>query len=102
MLARSGADLTGSPSGSTIGTDFSVGVRELVREGFGVGWLPYSMCRADLKSGRMISLKDRYGDIPIDARIFAASGNAFAARLAASITSQEAGTDATQGIDLKA
>lgn len=84
LLARSRADLIDSQARVTIGTDFSVGVHELVRDGFGVGWLPYSMCRADLESGRMYSLKDRYGDIPIDALVFAASGNVLATRLISS------------------
>ena len=92
LLDQSGVDLTGGPARATIGTDFTVGARELVREGIGVGWLPHSMCRRDIKSGRMISLRDRYGHIPIDARVFAASGNPLASQLISSIAPATGGS----------
>ncbi|MBW4710423.1 LysR family transcriptional regulator [Roseobacter sp. YSTF-M11] len=42
-------------------TAFSSGIRELVVNGMGVGWLPYSMAHKEIESGDLISLSNHFG-----------------------------------------
>ncbi len=42
-------------------TALSSGIRELVLQGVGVGWLPFSMAFREIESGQMISMAGRYG-----------------------------------------
>jgi len=54
---------------------------ELVSRGTGVGWLPYTMCRAGLASGDLVSLAEAYGSIPLDITVFAMDTHRIAADL---------------------
>ncbi|WP_373635341.1 LysR family transcriptional regulator [Yoonia sp. SS1-5] len=54
-------------------TAFSSGVRELVLQGLGVGWLPYSMVHQQVESGALISVANRYGQEPLDVAVYADS-----------------------------
>lgn len=59
-------------------TAFSIGVRELIRNGAGIGWVPHSMCHADLVAGNLVNLSRRYGSVPLDISIFSSNGNVIA------------------------
>lgn len=54
---------------------FTLGVLELIRNGVGLGWIPQSMCRRDLASGKLVSLATSHGSIPLDISLFASSDN---------------------------
>jgi DNA-binding transcriptional LysR family regulator len=62
-------------------TAFSSGVKELVRKGIGIGWLPYSMVHHEIESGEMISLSNRFGREPLEVAIYADTANQMAASL---------------------
>lgn len=42
-------------------TSFTLGIRELVLAGLGVGWLPHGLIEDDLESGKLVSLLDELG-----------------------------------------
>lgn len=52
-------------------TAFSSGIKELVLNGIGVGWLPFSMVYSEIESGQMISLSDRFGRVRLEVAIYA-------------------------------
>lgn len=52
---------------------FTYGIRELVLQGFGVGWLPMSMVKAEIESGDMVSLAGAYGSVSLEAALYANS-----------------------------
>lgn len=52
-------------------TAFSSGAKELILKGLGVGWLPFSMAHGEIESGDLISLKNQFGQEPIDVAIYA-------------------------------
>ena len=54
-------------------TAFSSGTRELVLQGLGVGWLPFSMVHQEIESGALISLAQRYGKEPLRVVVYADS-----------------------------
>lgn len=62
-------------------TAFSSGARELVLNGIGVGWLPFSMVYREVESGEMISLANRYGRENLEIAIYADGENAMAETL---------------------
>ncbi|TVU70094.1 LysR substrate-binding domain-containing protein [Cobetia crustatorum] len=39
-------------------TSFTLGIRELVMGGLGIGWLPHGLIEGDLESGKLVSLLD--------------------------------------------
>lgn len=54
-------------------TAFSSGTKELVLQGIGVGWMPFSMVHKELASGDLVSLANHYGQEPLKVAIFADS-----------------------------
>ena len=50
---------------------FSSGTRELVLNGLGVGWLPFSMAHREIESGDLISLANHYGQEAFQVAIYA-------------------------------
>lgn len=42
-------------------TSFTIGIRELVFSGLGIGWLPHGLIEEDLVAGKLISLLDMLG-----------------------------------------
>jgi len=52
-------------------TAFSSGTKELIAQGIGVGWVPFSMVYKELASGDLVSLADRFGREPLQVAVFA-------------------------------
>ncbi|NVK31054.1 MAG: LysR family transcriptional regulator [Gammaproteobacteria bacterium] len=52
-------------------TAFASGMKEMVRSGLGVGWLPFSMVHKEIESGEMVSLANQYGQESLDVVIYA-------------------------------
>ena len=50
---------------------FSSGTRELVLNGLGIGWLPFSMAHREIESGELISLANHYGQEAFQVAIYA-------------------------------
>jgi DNA-binding transcriptional LysR family regulator len=61
----------GRPSARKVEAAYSGVLLELIGRGFGVGWLPYTMCREGLASGDLLSLAEPYGSIPLEITLFA-------------------------------
>lgn len=84
LLARTGlydAFAQHAKPGRMVEAAFSGVLLELVRRGTGVGWLPYTMCRAGLASGDLLSLAEAYGSISLDITLFAMDTHRIAADL---------------------
>ncbi|WP_108837166.1 LysR family transcriptional regulator [Tateyamaria sp. Alg231-49] len=62
-------------------TAFSSGIREMVLNGLGVGWLPFSMAYREIETGDLISLANRLGQEPLEVAVYADSKNDMAASL---------------------
>lgn len=62
-------------------TAFSSGIKELVRRGIGIGWLPYSMVYREIESGELISLANHFGTQPLDVVIYGDTSNETAVAL---------------------
>lgn len=62
-------------------TAFSSGMKELVLQGLGIGWLPLGMVRAELASGTLVALGTALGDVPLNIAIYAQDREATALRL---------------------
>jgi DNA-binding transcriptional LysR family regulator len=60
---------------------FSSGTRELVLNGLGIGWLPFSMVYREIESGALISLAHRYGQEALQVVIYADKNVEIAQRL---------------------
>lgn len=52
-------------------TAFSSGAKEMVLNGLGVGWLPFSMVHKEIESGELISLRNQLGQEPLEVVIYA-------------------------------
>ena len=52
-------------------TAFSSGIKELVLNGTGVGWIPYSMAYREIENGDLISLGDTLGKEPLNVAVYA-------------------------------
>ena len=50
---------------------FSSGVKELVLDGIGVGWIPFSMAHREIENGSLISLANLIGKEPLKVTIYA-------------------------------
>lgn len=57
---------------------YSVLLRELVVCGEGVAWLPFTMCRAQIASGDLLSLSEAYGSVQLEITLFALDSNRIA------------------------
>jgi len=62
-------------------TAFSSGILELVGHGLGVGWVPFSMAHEDIESGRLVSLAQSLGKVPLDVAVYADGKSETATRL---------------------
>lgn len=62
-------------------TAFSSGAKEMILNGLGVGWLPFSMVHREIESGDLISLRNQLGQEPIDVVIYAHRETEMAERL---------------------
>lgn len=60
---------------------FSSGTRELVLNGLGIGWLPFSMVYREIESGALISLAHQYGQEALQVVIYADKNVEIAQRL---------------------
>ncbi|MEM6759005.1 MAG: LysR family transcriptional regulator [Pseudomonadota bacterium] len=83
VLRRAGR-VFGSPSSTknpVCVTAFSSGTLELVLNGIGVGWLPYSMAYRDIASGNLISLANALGQEALSILLFADAATPAAAAL---------------------
>ncbi|WP_170389576.1 LysR family transcriptional regulator [Ruegeria arenilitoris] len=52
-------------------TAFSSGAKEMILNGLGVGWLPFSMVHKEIESGELISLRNQIGQEMLDVAIYA-------------------------------
>ena len=68
-------------SESTIETTFAASVLSLVKLGVGVGWIPQSLARDDLRRGDLISVSPKFGRIPIDVFLSTRNDNHLASRV---------------------
>lgn len=78
LLAQSGlsdAFMHRSFADYEVESAYSVLLRELVRRGEGVAWLPYTMCRDQLASGDLMSLSSAYGSVQLEITLFALDTN---------------------------
>jgi DNA-binding transcriptional LysR family regulator len=50
---------------------FSSGVKELVLDGIGVGWIPFSMAHREIENGSLISLANVLGKEPLKVTLYA-------------------------------
>jgi len=57
-------------------TAYSVGIKEMVLNGLGVSWLPFSMVHRELGSGEIINLSEAYGSVELKIWLYANSENA--------------------------
>lgn len=62
-------------------TAFSSGVKEMILNGLGVGWLPFSMVHREIESGDLISLRNQLGQETLDVVIYAHHYEEMAQRL---------------------
>lgn len=62
-------------------TAYSSGVRDMVRKGLGVGWLPFSMVHQEVESGAFVSLSQALGREALDVAIYANMDVEVAAKL---------------------
>lgn len=62
-------------------TALSTGIKELVLNGMGVGWLPVGMCHKEVESGAMISLAHQLGQEPLEIALYADLQDATASAL---------------------
>ncbi|MDH2420117.1 LysR family transcriptional regulator [Cobetia amphilecti] len=60
-------------------TSFTLGIRELVMAGLGVGWLPHGLIEDDLESGRLVSLLDDLGGPTLEVACYCRRGKHSAA-----------------------
>ena len=83
VLSRAGTKFgTANDSvGPACVTAFSSGTKELVLQGIGVGWMPFSMVHKELASGELVSLANHYGREPLNVTILADSKTAAAVDL---------------------
>ena len=56
-------------------TSFTLGIRELVMAGLGVGWLPHGLIEDDLESGRLLSLLDDLGGPTLEVACYCRNDN---------------------------
>ena len=52
-------------------TAFSSGAKEMILNGLGVGWLPFSMVHKEIQSGDLISLRHQLGQETLEVAIYA-------------------------------
>lgn len=52
-------------------TAFSSGIKDLVLNGIGIGWLPFSMVHREIESGDLISLGNSYGKEQLEVAVYA-------------------------------
>lgn len=52
-------------------TAFSSGVKEMILNGLGVGWLPFSMVHKEIGSGELISLRNQLGQEKLEVVVYA-------------------------------
>ncbi|MEM6555792.1 MAG: LysR family transcriptional regulator [Pseudomonadota bacterium] len=52
-------------------TAFSSGAKEMILNGLGVGWLPFSMVHKEIESGELISLRNQLGQEMLDVVVYA-------------------------------
>ena len=62
-------------------TALSSGVKELVLQGVGVGWLPFSMAFREIESGQMISLAGRFGQEHVQTALYGHTSDEMACAL---------------------
>jgi DNA-binding transcriptional LysR family regulator len=78
LLAQTGlsdAFPRNAQDGREVESAFSVVLLELVGRGAGVSWIPYTMCRAGLASGNLLSLAPSHGSISLEITLFAFDSN---------------------------
>ena len=51
-------------------TAFSSGAKEMILNGLGVGWLPFSMVHKEIESGELISLRSQFGQEVLDVIVY--------------------------------
>ena len=52
-------------------TAFSSGAKEMILNGLGIGWLPFSMVHKEIESGELISLRNQLGQEPLKVVVYA-------------------------------
>lgn len=52
-------------------TAFSSGAKEMILNGLGVGWLPFSMVHREIEHAELIPLSNQFGQEPLDVAIYA-------------------------------
>lgn len=60
---------------------FTMGVLEMIRNGFGLGWIPHSLARPLVASGDLINLAPSFGRIPLDISVLAWRSNTLASSI---------------------
>jgi LysR family transcriptional regulator, hypochlorite-specific transcription factor HypT len=46
------------------------GLLHMARNGMGVAWAPFSLCRGDLEAGSLVRAGDAYWEVPVEIRLF--------------------------------
>ncbi|MEM8572682.1 MAG: LysR family transcriptional regulator [Pseudomonadota bacterium] len=70
-------------------TAFAASVVSLVKLGIGIGWVPQSLIREDLRKGEIVPLARDYGRIPIDVVLSTQKRNEFGSHVLAALLSTE-------------
>lgn len=52
-------------------TAFSSGAKEMILNGLGVGWLPFSMVHREIENGELISLRNQLGQETLEVAVYA-------------------------------
>ena len=52
-------------------TAFSSGAKEMILNGLGVGWLPFSMVHREIENGELISLRNQHGQETLEVVVYA-------------------------------
>lgn len=51
-------------------SSFSNGIFEMVKNGLGVGWVPFGMCYKELERGNLINLSQQFGTVPLEITLY--------------------------------
>ena len=61
----------GSSANPICQTAFSSGAKEMILNGLGIGWLPFSMAHREIESGELISLRNHLGQETLEVVVYA-------------------------------
>lgn len=89
IAAYPGAEALIQPEAAVIESAFVASVVALIQQGAGVGWVPQSLIRDDLRRGTMVPVSARFGRIPMDVMLSAYRHNTAGRRVLATLVPEE-------------